>query len=137
MGALDGQCFCGQSKLSCEGPALKAVHCQCKDCQKLSGTGHLTNIVVAKGSAIVTGPLTVNEAQADSGNTNKRFFCSLCGSQMLRENSGMPDVSIIHAGTLNLPGVVKPEAVIWHKSAVHWDYTDPSVPVFEVMPPKV
>lgn len=136
MGALDGVCRCGACKLSCDGPALKAVHCQCTDCQKLSGTGHLTNIVVKKGSAIVTGPLTVFESKADSGNTNTRRFCSICGCQMLRENSAMAGVSIIHAGTFNDPGAVQPEAVIWHKSAVHWDYTDPALPVFDVMPPE-
>lgn len=135
MGMLDGQCLCGQCKLSCDEAALKAVHCQCTDCQKLSGTGHLTNVVVKKGSAIVTGPLTVFESAAGSGNINKRMFCSVCGSQMLRENSGMPDISIIHAGTFHQPGAISPGAVVWHKSAISWDYCDPSLPVYEVMPP--
>jgi hypothetical protein len=135
MGALDGQCVCGQSKLSCDGPALKAVHCQCTHCQKLSGTGHLTNILVKKGSATVTGPVAIFESKADSGNTNTRTFCKNCGCQMLRQNSGMADVDIIHGGTLTNPEVIKPEAVIWHKSALSWDYNDPALPVFETMPP--
>lgn len=135
-GALDGQCLCGQCKLSCDEPPLKALHCQCTSCQKLSGTGHLTNVIVKKGSAIVTGPLTVYELKADSGNINKRMFCAVCGSQMLRENSGMPDISIIHAGTFEHPDAISPQAVVWHKSAVAWDHCDPSLPVFDEMPPK-
>ncbi len=135
MGALDGRCLCGKCQLTCDGPALKAVHCQCTDCQKLSGAGHKTNVIVKKGSAKVTGPLTVFASKADSGNENRRSFCSLCGTQMLRENSAMPDVQIIHAGTFTDPAAITPMAVIWHKSAVHWDYTDPALPVFSEMPP--
>lgn len=135
MGALDGKCLCGKCELTCNGPALKAVHCQCTACQKLSGTGHLTNVVVKKGSAVVTGPLTVYVSAADSGNINTRSFCSACGCQMLRQNSGMADVDIIHAGVLNNPAAIEPQAVLWHKSAVHWDYCDPALPVFDLMPP--
>lgn len=134
MSLLDGQCLCGQCRLSGDGPALKVVHCQCTDCQKLSGTGHKTNVVVAKGTVILTGPVTTFKSLADSGNENSRSFCANCGTQMLRTNSGMPDVAIIHAGTLNSPVNVTPEAVIWNKSAVAWDYCDPKLPVFAEMP---
>lgn len=136
MGALDGKCLCGKCQLACEGRALKVVHCQCKDCQKLSGTGHITNILVRKGSVVVTGPINVFVSKADSGNTNTRSFCSICGCQMLRQNSGMADVDIIHAGTLTNPGAIQPHAVIWHKSAVHWDFCDPELPMFDEMPPQ-
>ena len=135
MGILDAECACGACKMTVTGDPLKIVHCQCTTCQKLSGTGHLTNIVIAKGSATLTGPATVYESKADSGNTNTRTFCSKCGSQMLRQNSSMADVDIMHAGTVTDIAALKPDAVIWHKSAVHWDYCDPELPVFDKMPP--
>lgn len=135
MGTLDGRCLCGAVKLACDGPVLKAVHCQCTDCQKLSGTGHKTNVVVPKGSAQVTGPTTVFKSKADRGNENSRTFCAQCGTQMLRENSGMPDVQIIHAGTFDNPNAILPELVIWHRSAVAWDTVDPKLPVFDTAPP--
>ena len=134
MGLLDARCLCGQCSITCEGPALKAVHCQCTDCQKLSGTGHKTNIVVKKGSAVLKGPVAVYASKADSGNENLRSFCAVCGTHMLRSNSAMADVDIIHGGTLTATANVTPEVVIWHKSAVAWDYCDPKLPVFDQMP---
>jgi hypothetical protein len=136
MGALDGQCMCGETTFTCDGPAVLAAHCQCTDCQKLSGTGHMTNVLIKKGSVTLKGPVSVHEAKADSGNINKRSFCSVCGSQMLRENSGLSDVDIINGGVLKNANAVTPSVVIWHKSANAWDYNNPALPVFDKMPPK-
>lgn len=135
MGALDARCACGETRVSCQGPAAKVVHCQCRDCQRLSGTGHMTVVVVDKASTSISGPVTVYSSTADSGNVNHRSFCAKCGSHMLRENSAQPDTIMIYGGTLDSPDAVEPSAVIFHKSAARWDTTDSKLPVHEEMPP--
>ena len=35
-----GGCACGAIRYEARGDAIAEIHCQCRDCQKRSGTGH-------------------------------------------------------------------------------------------------
>jgi hypothetical protein len=43
---------------------------------------------------------------------------------------------MVQAGSLDDPGRVRPDSVIYAKDAPPWDFFDPSIPKFEAMRPR-
>ena len=43
---------------------------------------------------------------------------------------------MVQVGSLDDPGAVSPENVIYIKDAVAWDFFDPALPKFEAMRPR-
>lgn len=134
MSALSGECLCGNISYSCSEEPVMAGHCQCTDCQRISGTGHISSIAVPRGSLLIEGSLSFHEKQAESGNTVRRGFCPQCGSHIYAENDGFPQFEFIRAGSLHDPEMFKPSMVVYTSSGASWDYLDPELPKFNKMP---
>ncbi|MFA0812531.1 GFA family protein [Microbulbifer epialgicus] len=134
MSNLSGACLCGAVSYTCESEAIMAGHCQCTDCQKISGAGHIANIAVHKGSIRISGRLMFHEKRAESGNLVKRGFCPSCGCHIYAENSGMPQLEFLRAGSLHNLEQFSPSMVVYAGSGASWDYMDPKLPKFEKMP---
>ena len=134
MEKLSGECLCVAVSFECSEDAVLAGHCQCSDCQKISGTGHASNIGVPKGSMTVKGTLSYHEHKADSGNTVKRGFCPNCGCDIYIENSGLPMFEFLRAGSLHNLELYNPTMLVYAKQGVSWDTIDPALTVFEGMP---
>ena len=134
MEKLSGECLCGSVSYECMEGAVMAGHCQCNDCQKISGAGHISNIAVPKGSLKIVGQLSFHEKTADSGNVVRRGFCPSCGCHIYAENSGMPQFEFIRVGSLHNLELFKPEMVVYGSSGASWDHMDPALPKFETMP---
>jgi hypothetical protein len=130
-----GGCACGQVRYEVTAEPMLSVKCQCRDCQRASGTGHGTGMAFLKAATRIAGELKFHDVRADSGNTTSRGFCPNCGSWVAARSSGFPDVVIFTAGSLDEPERFKPQAVIWGKSGQVWDDTGVAVPKFSVMPP--
>ena len=109
------------------------VHCCCKDCRKIGGTGHATHSVVPEHAFEWSGPLTEYEKIADSGNRINRRFCPNCGSAIFHTREGLDGMVVIRASSLDDPEIVVPEKVLYLSSAVSWDKLDPSLPTFDEM----
>ena len=134
MEMLSGGCLCGAVRFSCSEEVVLAGHCQCTDCQKVSGAGHLSNIGVPSGSVTVTGELQHHSHSADSGNTVTRGFCAKCGCDVHTKNSGMPQFEFLRAGTLDNLEWFKPTLAVFTASGASWDVLSPSLQHFEGMP---
>ncbi|WP_040629041.1 GFA family protein [Microbulbifer variabilis] len=134
MSNLSGECLCGAVSYTCDSDAVMAGHCQCTDCQKISGAGHISNIAVPKDSLNISGKLTYHEKYAESGNLIIRGFCPHCGSHISAENSGMPQFEFLRAGTLHDLEKFRPSMVVYSGSGASWDYMDPDLSKFEKMP---
>lgn len=134
MGKLSGECLCGAVEYECAEEAIMAGHCQCTDCQKISGAGHISSIMVPRGSLTIRGSLKFHEKQADSGNIVRRGFCPECGCHIYAENSGMPHLEFIRAGSLHDLEEFRPSVVVFARSGPSWDHMDPALPRFETMP---
>ena len=129
------KCLCGAVSLTIKGQPIGTGQCHCKDCQRASGTGHMSLAFFNKADVEISGHTASFGVKADSGNTNTRHFCPKCGSRMYGENSARPGFMGISAGVVDDNAWFTPQRVVYVKDKPAWDVTDTGVPNFPMMPP--
>ncbi len=129
-----GGCRCGVVRYECTAEPMIAGNCHCRDCQRASGTAMWSAFAVPEDSLTVTGELTSYSVKADSGNTSTRKFCPVCGAPVMAVSSGMPDLAMLVAGSLDDPSVFKPTMDVFTDCAQPWDHMDPDLAKFPGMP---
>lgn len=133
--AYTGGCACGGIRYEIAAEPLVMLDCQCLDCQKKSGTGHLSHLVYPRAAVKLTGTAKHWDMVADSGNVKTRAFCPECGSPLYVTFPANPDVFAVHAGSLDDPARFKPQFVTYVVRGHAWDKIDPALPKFDRMPP--
>ncbi len=128
-----GSCQCGAITYTLSAAPLWVGHCQCTNCQKFTGTGHATNMVAPKDALTVSGTAQTYSYDADSGNHMTRYFCPTCASPLYGQSSGSDSLVVIRVGSLDNPGAVEPQAVIYTESRCAWDRVDQDLPSFPGM----
>ena len=132
-----GGCACGAVRYSTRHAPIFQNHCQCRDCQRRSGTGHGSYLTFpARAEMVITGETTHWEIAADSGNVKSHAFCPVCGTPVLLGFAASPDLIAVHAGSLDDPGRYSPQAVMYRISGHAWDHLDPALPKFDKLPPR-
>lgn len=97
-----------------------------------SGTGHSSYVVFAGAGAVdVTGEPKGWCAAGDSGNEKIHAFCLTCGTPIRVTFDAMPDVTAIHAGTLDDPARFDPTFLTYGSRSLDWDRHDPELTVSE------
>ena len=135
--AMVGGCLCGAIRYQVTPPAMFVSQCCCKDCQKATGTGHTTIIGIHKDQLKLQGtPKTYTNA-GDTGGSVTRHFCGDCGGRLYTSGDAPGDHIMIQAGSLDDPGQVAPESVIYYKDRVSWDFFDPNLPKIPALPERV
>lgn len=129
MSALTGGCACGAIRYRITAEPGFSFHCQCRQCQRSTGTGHASLFVVPKESVTVEGRLKYFDQTADDGATVSRGFCPHCGSPVLGGTTGSPEVVLVAAASLDEPARFRPQRVVFHAGAQPWDHVDPALPV--------
>ena len=130
-----GGCACGRLRYEIAGSPLFSNHCQCRDCQRESGTGHGSHLTFNRENVEVSGNASLWEMTGDSGNAKTRAFCPVCGAPVYMTFSSMPDLFTIRAASLDDPARFQPDAITYASAGHGWDYLDPAVPAFARMPP--
>ena len=133
---MTGGCACGAIRYTATTEPLAGVHCQCRACQRSSGTGHTSNMLFHAVCFQLEGPLKLWPARADSGNIVERGFCTECGSPILSTSTGMPNLVFVRAASLDDPERFTPTMIIHGASAPEWDAIDSALPHFCVDPDK-
>jgi len=131
---LDGGCLCGAIRYRLTGPSLFVSQCCCKDCQKATGTGHTTIVGIHKSQLAIEGTPASFTSVGDTGGAVTRHFCGTCAGRLYTSGDLPGDVIMVQAGSLDDPGAISPESVIYVKDAVAWDRFDPALPTFEMLP---
>ena len=129
-----GGCACGAIRYQVSGEPLFQNHCQCRDCQRKSGTGHGSYLTFARTGVKLQGDAKHWDIVADSGSVKTRSFCSTCGSPVYVTYPANPDVFTVHAASLDNPKRFKPQAVTYSVRGYAWDSIDPALPKFDGMP---
>ena len=130
-----GQCRCGEITISISDKPVLSSQCHCKDCQRLSGTGHFSLAFFDEGSVTISGQATGYTVTTDRGNRNTRYFCPKCGSRMYGINTGRPGKVSIPVGILDDNSWYEPDVVVYTRQRESWDITRSDIPNFEEMPP--
>ena len=130
-----GGCACGAVRYEIAADPVLSWKCQCRDCQRASGTGHGSGVGFPKAAVRMTGTLKFYEVRAASGNIAGRGFCPICGAWVASTTSGFPDLAIVTAGSLDEPGKFAPQLVCWASSGHAWDDVAQGLPKYEKMPP--
>ena len=130
-----GHCLCGAVSYTIKGEPMRMAQCHCKDCQRASGTGHMSLAFFKAEDVEITGETASYGATADSGNTNTRHFCPKCGSRVYGENSARPGIVGISVGCTDDNEWFAPQAVVYASCRPGWDVTSEDIPNFETMPP--
>jgi hypothetical protein len=131
-----GGCACQAIRYEIEGEPIVMLDCQCRDCQRESGTGHASHLTFSRADATVHGDATHWTAIGEQGTVKSRAFCPTCGSPVYMTFPDLPDYFVVRAASLDDPSVYAPQLVSWTASAQPWDHVDPRLPSFEKMPPR-
>ena len=118
--SVTGRCACGAVKYSAADPGFSFL-CQCRACQKVSGSGHLAQFVVPRDSFAMVGGTAAWTRETDSGNKVTRHACAICMSPIHAEPSAAPDVLMIAAATLDDPAKFTPQKILYPETAAPWD----------------
>jgi len=131
-----GGCACGVVRYETSSEPIVENHCQCRDCQKRSGTGHGSYLTFPRRADVtITGGAKFWRVAGDSGNEKVHAFCPTCGTPVYLTFIAMPDLLAVHASSLDDPSQFKPQMVTYGIRSQAWDTTDPSLQSFARMPP--
>ena len=130
-----GGCACGAIRYETTSTPIFQNHCQCRDCQKRSGTGHGSYLTFAqRADMTITGDAKIWRVAGDSGNDKLHAFCPNCGTPVYLTFAAMPDLIAVTATSLDYPGQFNPQVVTYAISGHVWDRMDPALQTFDRMP---
>lgn len=129
---ITGGCQCGALRYRCEGQPLVAFNCHCNRCQKFSGTGHGSYILLPGGATQVSGERSVWSYVADSGANVARHFCPICGTHVFGITSRHPGNFVALASSLDDRTLFRPTLALFTAEAAPWDAADASLQCFPV-----
>jgi hypothetical protein len=130
-----GGCACGAIRYQTNSEPIVESHCQCRDCQKRSGTGHGSYLVFPqRADMAITGEARDWRVAGDSGNEKIHAFCPTCGTPVYLAFAAMPELIAVHAASLDDPSRFDPQMVTYGIRGETWDMIDPALPTFERMP---
>ena len=99
-----GGCACGAIRYKVAAEPVVMNDCQCRQCQRASGTGHSSYLTFVGAPVIVTGEASFWETVGEGGTRKHRGFCPTCGDPVYLAFPDMPLVFVAHAGSLDDPG---------------------------------
>lgn len=131
-----GGCACGAVRFEIDGDPVDMNHCQCRQCQRGSGTGRGSHLTFVGATVTRTGEANHWVATGDMGTRKSRAFCPTCGSPVYMMFPDMPEVFVVFAASLDDPSRFDPQLTMWTAAAPVWDRANPDLPAFETMPPR-
>jgi hypothetical protein len=131
-----GGCLCGNISYQFDrDQVVSAHHCHCKDCQKATGSGKATIIMVPTEALALAGDLKSYTVTGVDGAHVTRCFCPDCGSPLTSYLEELPALRFVKAGSLEDSSWVSVASSFWGCTAPAWSPVDSSCPVLDKNPP--
>lgn len=132
---MNGSCVCGSVRYECEGEAVMAAHCHCRDCQRSSGAAAATIFAVAKTAfKLLEGKTAIYSYKGESGREVIRHFCPNCGAPLFTDVASMPELKFVRATSLDDPALVKPTMHIYCNRGQPWGEWRDDLPHYAELP---
>ncbi len=129
MATETGGCLCGQLRYEFDRSAVvSAHHCHCSDCQKSTGSGKATIVLVPDSAVQSSGDIKTFTVEGSGGSHVTRCFCPHCGSPVLSFVEEMADLKFVKAGSLDDSSWVEIVSSFWQASARPWSPIAADVP---------
>jgi hypothetical protein len=126
---LTTQCDCGAITLAARGQIVSMFLCACRNCQKATGTGHSTVVLMPATAISLTGATKTYSRPADSGATFTRHFCPECGTTLYAQSSRAPSLRMLTAGLFaGQNDWFAPNQLIFSRSHQAWDLVADHLP---------
>ena len=133
-----GGCLCGAVKYEFDKSNLiSAHHCHCIDCQKSTGSGKSTILMLPAQAILMDGELKFYTSPTSSGRNMSRGFCEECGSPVLSFIKEMQEVNFLKAGSLDDSSWLKIDSNFYSSSAHSWSPIDEDILSFTHNPDQV
>jgi hypothetical protein len=130
-----GGCLCGNYSYEFDREqVVSAHHCHCKDCQKMTGSGKATIVLVPTDGLKVSGELSTYTVTGTDGSHVTRGFCKTCGSQLISYVEEMPELQFVKAGSLDDSSWLTIDSSFWSSSAQPWSPVASDCPSSEKNP---
>lgn len=126
-----GSCQCGAVTYTITDAPMFTAHCCCTDCQKASGSDHITLSFLNEDQVSIIGKTTEFAAPAESGNINTRVFCPVCGSRLFGRNSAREGMIGVHVGTMDTTDIITPSVLVYARNRRSWDKFSDDLKVFD------
>lgn len=124
-----GSCLCGDISYRYEASqSATALHCHCRDCQKVTGSGKATIVMFPEDAVAIEGTFKQYSCLGSDGSHVNRGFCPRCGSQMFTHVDEIPGMLFIKAGTMEDSSWVQVALNCWESTASVWSPADDGVP---------
>lgn len=131
---LSGSCLCGTVCYEIVGDAQGFWHCHCQRCQKASGTGHASNIIMKPDTVRWTaGEEHICRYKLPEARRFATAFCDVCGSPLPRiapDNS----LAVVPAGSLDVDPGFRPQGRIHDGSRAPWSCAGDDLPCHDTYP---
>jgi len=130
-----GSCLCGEVSYSFnESSVISAHHCHCKDCQKSTGSGKATIIMIPENALQMNGEIKIYTVTGTDGSHVSRGFCVSCGSPLISYIEEMQGIRLIKAGSLDDSSWLKIDSNFWSSTARVWSPVDETLYSFNKNP---
>lgn len=134
---LTATCDCGAITLTARGQAISMFQCACLNCQKVSGSGHSSVVLLPADGVRTIGATKTISRPADSGATFTRHFCPECGTTLYAQSSRAPAFKILPVGLFaGQNDWFAPNQLIFARSHQEWDLVADHLPRHEAYRPE-
>ena len=127
-----GGCLCGSLRFEVSGEPLRALVCNCRMCQRATGSAFSSDLVFPKENVVFTGEPhgTYEYRSPEHGRTLRFDFCKHCGTKVGLTLERYPSVQLVYAGTFDSPPSIRPAAQMFLRTQVPWVSLAPDIPSF-------
>lgn len=131
----EGGCGCGAVRYRVEGEPIFVNNCHCIQCQnQTGGTSVFNAFYESERITLLSGELSEYTVTAGSGGPHIIVRCSECGVALWSHYPRMGKHGAgLRAGTLDEPGTITPDAVIFTSEKLPWVTLPEGIPHFETV----
>jgi hypothetical protein len=131
--SLTGGCTCGAVRYEIDAAPIFVNNCHCRLCQKQTGSTSVVNMFFESAHLKqLSGETTRHVVKAGSGGDHMIVRCAACGTALWSFYPRLGELGAgVRAGTLDDPGAVKPDAVIFTDYRMPWVALPEGIPHFE------